>query len=593
MGKKMLLLNIQRNAYHLHRCIIGGHRHHMFHTSAACYKRRGATSDVKLPELIADKPPDYYPSIRDKLNRINYYDYPTNEIDVGFGEETDHFKNFIKTSLKLFDREKVELTDEELFEGTSLDIDYEKISKVYLHSKESIEHTISLAHHYGIFRDLFFKEPAKFSTKTKLIKENAKNEADFDSAKHLPKLYYFRPIVPIVAEFCKEEQDGQIIAQTSYRGNLIPAEYGASVPPVVTIDSSGIHEEFKSIDPATESAVNLNAPENVYYTLALVNLDSHFNDTGVCHWMLANIHKAERETKYETIIKYLPIHGIKGLGYHRYAFVLFEHQQKVTQLTQIEDFDLAKRRFNGLQLMDDLNTANPDLSFLPIGLSWFQTTWDDSCRDVYYKYLNMRIPTYEYQFPKQITEFKQVQYPGRAPFNMYVFLKDLDQFIFNFFNRYLDCFRDPKELNKEVLNERLKQINLFESYDPTKMYSSWSGKPQLPNIHPISKETPSWLETSILQKRGHVGRFRGLRASSAKLPFNNNADLDRPLWPRIPPTVMPLNCPNPYPDGKRRPKLLKDTLWHKPIPEHHSIRVNFADTLDEEDKKIYEKVKSD
>lgn len=422
MGKKMLLLNIQRNAYNLQRCLIGGHHHHFFHTSAQCYKRRGATTDIKLPELIADKPPDYYPSIRDKLNRINYYNYPANEIDVGFGEETDHFKNFIKTSLKLFDRGEVELTDEELFEGTALDIEYDKISSVYSHSKESIEHTISLAHHYGIFRDLFFKESAQFSCKADLIRANAMNEADFDPAKDQPKLYYFRPIVPIVAEFCKEEKDGQVVAQTSYRGNVIPAEYGASTPPVVTINSSGVHGQYKPIDSSPESAVHLNGPENVYYTLALVNLDSHFNDTGVCHWMLANIHNAGGETKYETIIKYLPIHGIKGLGYHRYTFVLYEHQQKLTKLSPIEDFDLAKRRFNGLQFMDDQNTANQDLSLLPIGLSWFQTTWDDSCRDVYYKYLNMRIPTYEYQFPEQITEFKQLQYPGRAPFNLYVFV---------------------------------------------------------------------------------------------------------------------------------------------------------------------------
>lgn len=142
-----------------------------------------------------------------------------------------------------------------------------------------------------------------------------------------------------------------------------------------------------------------------------------------------------------------------------------------------------------------------------------------------------------------------------------------------------------------MLNERLKQVNPFESYDPAKMYPHWTGKPQLANMHPIERGTPSWMEKNIRQKEAHMGRFRGLRATSARLPYGNNADLDRPVWPRIPPTVLPLNCPNPYPDGKRRPKPLKETLWHKPLAEHHSIRVNFANALDEEeDKKAYEKV---
>lgn len=32
----------------------------------------------------------------------------------------------------------------------------------------------------------------------------------------------------------------------------------------------------------------------------------------------------------------------------------------------------------------------------------------------------MKSPTYEYIYPKQKEGFKQYQYPGRAPFNMYV-----------------------------------------------------------------------------------------------------------------------------------------------------------------------------
>lgn len=151
-------------------------------------------------------------------------------------------------------------------------------------------------------------------------------------------------------------------------------------------------------------------------------------------------------------------------------------------------------------------------------------------------------------------------------------------------SRYLDNFRDPKELTKEVLIERLKSINPLQSYETEKMYSGWEGKPKLPHIHPISKETPDWYKSTIIKKRAQSGRWRGLRPVSAILPHDNNADLDNPKWPRISADKLPLNCPNPYPDGQRRPKPLRDTLWSKPLPDHHSIRIDHTENLTGKDK---------
>lgn len=158
--------------------------------------------------------------------------------------------------------------------------------------------------------------------------------------------------------------------------------------------------------------------------------------------------------------------------------------------------------------------------------------------------------------------------------------------------RYLDTFRDPKDISKSVLLERLKGINPFESYKTEKLYPSFEGRPKLPQIHPISKEVPDWMKHGIRKMRAHVGRYRGLRAASAILPYNNNADLDKPLWPRANSDVQPLNLPNPYPNGKRRPKPLKKTLWSKPLIEHHSLRIDHQDSLTDTDKKMNESFKS-
>ncbi|KAH9404382.1 39S ribosomal protein L38, mitochondrial [Tyrophagus putrescentiae] len=363
--------------------------------------------------------------------------------------------------------------------------EYRKLSCLHSFTKEHLDTSLTMAHHFAIYRDLFYRVPTSLQTNRRLIEANAKNESKFD-LRSQPPTFSFLPLVPIDAEFYFDDGKDEVVCQKSYRG----------------------------------------------------------------------------KTTAETTIKYLPVYGIRGFGYHRYAFVLFRHNKAITGLEKVDDFDLTKRKFNGYQFMNTFTNQDKDLQMKPVGLSWFQTTWNESCRDVFYNYLDMRSPTYEYIYPSQISEFKQIQFPGRAPFNL-----------------YLDHYRDPKEISKEVLLERLKSIHPIESYEPAKMFSGWDGKPKLPHIHPISKEHPDWYKSTLLKKRALLGRWRGLRPASAILPHNNNADLDNPKWPRISPDKLPLNCPNPYPDGKRRPKPLRETLWSKPLPDHHSIRIDFEENL--------------
>lgn len=146
---------------------------------------------------------------------------------------------------------------------------------------------------------------------------------------------------------------------------------------------------------------------------------------------------------------------------------------------------------------------------------------------------------------------------------------------------------------KSVLLERLGSIHPFESYTVEKLYPTYEGRPRFPFIHPIDKDTPDWVKGSLRQKLARVGRYRGLRPASALLPNNNNVDLDDPKFPRVSPKVLPLNCPNPYPDGKRRPKPLRETLWSKPLPEHHSLRVSYPENLPSDDASQFEQKKLD
>lgn len=146
------------------------------------------------------------------------------------------------------------------------------------------------------------------------------------------------------------------------------------------------------------------------------------------------------------------------------------------------------------------------------------------------------------------------------------------------FYRYLDNFRDPKEIAKDVLLERLASVHPYQykdTFKPNKIP---------PNIYKISPDTPDWLKANIRKRRDKTGIFRGLRPSSAIQPLNNNADLDKPKFPLFNTDKHPLNLPIYYPDGHRRPKPLKDTLWVKPPNEHPTFRLELQHHLSKPEK---------
>lgn len=373
-----------------------------FHASSVHCKRRGPVSDVALAELIVDKPPNYYLTIQQKLDRINYYDGQVNDTNLGYEKNSEPVVNFTDVSKQLADELKfVDKMDNDLLnlEETSNIVslnaeEYQQLSALHAYSKEYLDSTIALANHHAIFRDLFFRVPVELDTKGEIISQNAKSDnIRLVDVRTFPATFSFLPLVPIEAQFLIEDGE-QFVCQRSHRGNLIPPEFGVN-PPVITINTAAINGDARleeltktSNGSPVELFCGSKNTDASYYTLALVNLDSHFNDSGVCHWMLTNIHKSGSDTTFETAVKYLPIYGIRGLGYHRYSFVLFKHDKPIANLDKVEDFDLKKRKFNGLQFVDTFNSKIKGLDLKPVGLSWFQTTWNDNCTNVFYNYLS-------------------------------------------------------------------------------------------------------------------------------------------------------------------------------------------------------------
>lgn len=69
------------------------------------------------------------------------------------------------------------------------------------------------------------------------------------------------------------------------------------------------------------------------------------------------------------------------------------------------------------------------------------------------------------------------------------------------FSRYMDRYRDQKQIAKEVLLKKLKNVHPFKKPDPPLKY---------PNAQFLDPNLPSWLKTEIRKQRLRVGRYKDL-----------------------------------------------------------------------------------
>ncbi|XP_058793180.1 large ribosomal subunit protein mL38 [Phymastichus coffea] len=264
---------------------------------------------------------------------------------------------------------------------------------------------------------------------------------------------YFYPVIPLTIDYDFGHEE--LLARV-YTGNLI-----------------------KSFEAEKAPNVSYEADSNSFYTLLLTTPDGNYSNPEFeyCHWFIGNI-PGNDVSKGEEIIDYLRPIPAKGIGFCRYIFVLYKQDKKI-------DFSEYKKDKPCLNLVDrnwktyDFIRKHQDY-VTPSGLAFFQTDYDPSLKEFYHKTLEMELPIYEYDFPKPFVK-PQVWFP----------LKEA-------FNKYLDRYRDPKQINKEFLLKKLKKEHPFKFPDPPLKY---------PNAHPIRGYVPSWLKTEIQKERLNQGRI--------------------------------------------------------------------------------------
>lgn len=248
---------------------------------------------------------------------------------------------------------------------------------------------------------------------------------------------YFYPRVPLNVQFKSE------INSPVYFGNVIHPK-NAQEKPEVSFESD----------------------KDTFWTLLLTNPDTNFTDNNseYVHWFVGNIPGNSIE-KGELLFKYLQPFPPRGTGYHRFIFVLYKQNKKLNfdqYKSNANEFDLMSRNFSTLNFY---RNYQDDLT--PASLVFFQSEWDKSLTEFYHHKLQMQEPIFEYDFdPPYIRP--QKWFPIKQPFNL-----------------YMDKYRDPKQINKEFLERKLKNVHPFK--DPPAPLP-------FPNAVRFDKYTPSWLK---------------------------------------------------------------------------------------------------
>ncbi|ULU09510.1 hypothetical protein L3Y34_014132 [Caenorhabditis briggsae] len=235
-----------------------------------------------------------------------------------------------------------------------------------------------------------------------------------------------------------------------HSGNILTAETTV-IAPEVSIESVGKGKGFN--------------------TILMVNLDGNAMEKRgeLIHWLISNIPDGEGIQKGEEVMKYLQPLPFYGTGYHRVAFVLFRHQEKV-------DFKIG----GGSSLEERVHSISDlykshESQLTPSAIRFFQTSYDKSVKTTLHS-LGLKSPLYEYEY-RQALKPAQREFPEKPqPFDL-----------------YLDMYRDPKEVEKEILEKRLAEVKLDHVEEPEWIDPNWVEN---------KKTLPAWQHDRILERRG-------------------------------------------------------------------------------------------
>jgi len=258
---------------------------------------------------------------------------------------------------------------------------------------------------------------------------------------------HFWPCLMLQVEWLQE--DGETLVPV-HRGNLVKPGECKSAP-----------------------EVTWNSSDKSLWTLAMVGPDSHLQGEGeVLHWLVANI-PGNKVDEGQTLAPYLQPHPPYGTGYHRFVFLLFKQEGKIEMDSELrsDPFNLKDRTFSTL---DFYSTYQDHMT--PAGLSFCQADYEESLRNFFHHTLNMKEPRYEYEFADDYVKPWRNFFPDQEEVG---------------FDEFLNRHRDPKDIEKEVLEKKLAQTDPFKGDRDADL--------QFPGLH--DKDLYDMLPTPIGEKK--------------------------------------------------------------------------------------------
>uniref|UniRef100_H2YIE3 Large ribosomal subunit protein mL38 n=1 Tax=Ciona savignyi TaxID=51511 RepID=H2YIE3_CIOSA len=231
----------------------------------------------------------------------------------------------------------------------NLTLDIDATMDAWEDSAHSVHEVHRVAHHYNVFRDLFGHA-------------------------------HFYPTLRMSVEY--DTPDGT--ANPVYYGNeLSPGE--TPTPPDVTY-------------PTTSDKL---------WSLLLVNLDGNFedNERELVHWLVGNI-QGNDVGSGETLVDYLPPLPIRGTGYHRMVFLLFQQSGTINFSSERRSSPCDSLSERSFRTRDFYRTFEDSL--VPMSLRFYQCRWDESVREVFQSRLDIAEPIYEF-IPNDVDRLGQLK----------------------------------------------------------------------------------------------------------------------------------------------------------------------------------------
>uniref|UniRef100_A0A9J2PH76 Large ribosomal subunit protein mL38 n=1 Tax=Ascaris lumbricoides TaxID=6252 RepID=A0A9J2PH76_ASCLU len=215
-----------------------------------------------------------------------------------------------------------------------------------------------------------------------------------------------------------------------------------------------------------------------FNSLLALNLDGnpYSKSEQIVHWFLSNIEDGKDVSSGTEVVPYLQALPFKGTGYHRFVFILFRHEKPI---------DFCACRLKGNHLSDRIFSMQRfykenEASLTPSSVAFAQVVWDISVNKALHA-LGMKAPLYEYEYRPPL-KMPQKEFPNKAqPFDL-----------------YLDQFRDPLEVEAELLKRRLRMSRVDE-------------RPQQPkypdmNYAENKKKLPAWQHARLISENSGQGK---------------------------------------------------------------------------------------